>query len=268
MINLNPLKNLSKLLKFKKKNLNTTLFVSKHNKIYSKKECNLVVYEYNVNNLNSVLADCELYEIKKILINNLYFFYTFCKQSHTNIILVPTLTSLLTTMDEFCSTYKEILNDINISYPEKRNILINLYYVSNIVSNNKLYEELSYKYDLVILQKNNIIIHSKIECNLYKSNYGRINKIPENLRAIVNEVKFTANSKNLLVEVKAFTNKNIHPNINYENNKYCTGNFIHRKIDSKLINDVIENIKIYNLNNYYTLDPSLKGLLSVSKSQL
>lgn len=267
MINLNPLQNLAKLFKSKKKDLNITLFLSKHNKIYSKRECNLVVYEYNINKLNSILDDCKLYEIKPILINNLYFFYIFCKQDHTHIILIPLLTSLITTMDEFCSTYKEILNNINISYPEKRNILINLYYILNVGCNNKLHKELSYKYDLVIFQKNNIIIYNKIECNLYKSKYGRINTIPEDLRAIVHEVKFTANSKNLLVEVKAFTNKNIHPNINYENNKYCTGNFIHRQIDSELIDNVIENIKIYNLNNYYTLDPSLKGLLSASKSR-
>lgn len=267
MINLNLLQNLSKVFKSKKSDLNITSFVSKHNKIYSKKECNLVVYEYNTNNLNSILDDCRSYEIKPILINNLYFFYIFCKQDHTNIILIPLLTSLITTIDNFCSTYKEVLNDINISYPEKRNILINLYYILNIGSNNKLYEELSYKYDLVIFQKNNIIIHGKIECNLYKSKYGRINTIPEELRTIVNEVKFTANSNNLLVEVKAFTNKNIHPNINYENNKYCTGNFIHKQIDSKLIDNVIENIKIYNLNNYYKLDPSLKGLLCEPSSQ-
>jgi hypothetical protein len=159
-----------------------------------------------------------------------------------------------------------MFSKINISIPEKRNILTHLYYVLNITVNNTFNEELSYKYDLVIFDRNNITIHNKIECDLYKSESGMIKRLPVKLRTMVGEIRFTTNSSNLLVEVKAFTNKNIHPNINYENNKYCIGNFIHKKIDSQIIEDVIETMKIYNLTNYYKLDPSLKALLNATSN--
>lgn len=244
----------------KSKSLNVNNFLNENNcnKILSKSEYNTEVYEYSKCNLNRILETLEKYKIKINQIDELYFFYIFCERLNKNILIIPRIhldPSL--SLDEFYIKYKPIINNIQLDYSNKRNLLIHLYYALNMNKPNCLKSELSDKYSLILFDKNTITIHDRITCDLYRSLSGKVNKLPQELRINTNEIKFVLNSSNLLVEVKVFTDKNLHPNINYTNNKYCIGNFIHMPVTCKLITDLIETIKIYNLKSYYILDSKL-----------
>jgi hypothetical protein len=159
--------------------------------------------------------------------------------------------------------YKEVFYDMickndlyNIFYKylndlENLNTLVHIYDIKHSIK---------HLYDDTIVNDNKLIIkdtHIKTEKFLYGKKM-MMYLLPEHLRDDVISIEFVINSNFEIIECFVTTKTTSHPNINFRNNKYCLGNYRFKKLNKENVISIIENIKIYNLFNYYDIPETLK----------
>ena len=223
----------------------------------------LKTYLYSNNDFDSIVL------IKNILIEK----YNFRLYSIRGLLyLITNNTIYLIFNEDFIlldiiknDNYKDFLTkDLNLKKSCYQKYIFDLDSFKTMIKAYKIKTELSKKYKLIHIQKNTIIINDHIESThfIYGDHNPSLYKLPTNCKTIIYQLEFYTNSNNELVEVKAISNNKNHPNIDYRHNKYCIGNFRFKQLNTPLIENVIDNIKIYNMISSYNIPKNLKKYIA------
>lgn len=219
---------------------------------------------------------------KDIVINN-YIYYTPDIKINSDFIFIPNYKIYYKKIDnifhfvypyEFIfylnkwMGYREAFNDLLI----KNDITdIRYKYLNDLANLNTLVylydikNEIKGLYDNVSIDNNKLIIQSPIKTEKFL--YGKklmIYFLPKYLQDEILSVEFVINCNYEIIECFVITKTTSHPNINFRNNKYCLGNYRFKKLNKDNILSIIENIKIYNLVNYYYIPERLKEYIKLN----
>lgn len=153
----------------------------------------------------------------------------------------------------------QYLNEIKYNYLNELNSLnVNIYLHS-------IKNTLSDRYENITIDDNKLVIQNSIKTEKFL--YGKklmIYFLPKHLQDEILSVEFVINCNYEIIECFVITKTTSHPNINFRNNKYCLGNYRFKKLNEDNVLSIIENIKIYNLINYYHIPENLKDYIKTN----
>lgn len=154
-----------------------------------------------------------------------------------------------------------VINNLKLSKSNAQKYIFDLSSLNTTIKAYQIKHRLESKYKLIHVQKNALIINDHFESThfIYGEHNPTMYQLPDNCKTIIYQIEFYTNSNNELVEVKVISNNKNHPNIDYRKNKYCIGNFRFKQLNTNIIQNIIDNIKIYNLISSYNIPKNLKN---------